>query len=433
MRRLAHILLLAICVTFAGTSVQSQDRPSTGFISGKARFAIGLPGQPTERKDVEFLLGNYQLSGESMLWKSPDHPYTEVIYLNVFGEKDKLSVADKLKLINDYKRGVVEEFRKANLSVKESPYIFQGVSGVEIRAVANGTLITRIFFSNLRLFCVSTTDRGSGIDSALSLIESFRDLTKEEHVAALISENTPAELPQTPGNSKAGFDSRNDGLKGKVKSILEETEERSKARRERSGEQHYDINGNLQKEVLFINGYPTDIYAWGWIDGMRVSKDRFIDYPIAEGPNESQISVITAMEPPDMKTPEKKSDDRYSSRYEYKYDQTGRLIERAMYQNDGILWQTTKYRYGATTVEEVVFDGSGELNSRTVRTLDGGGNVAEESRFDNKGKLDASYTYKYEFDGVGNWIVRRTFKKQKRNGKTMVVPGWVDYRVISYY
>lgn len=432
MKHIAHILLLAICVLFAVDNAHTQDQPDS-FISGKARFEIGLPGQPTERKDIEFLLGNYQLSGESMLWKTPEHPYTEVIYLNVYGEKDKLSVADKLKLINDYKRGVVEEFRKANLAVNETPYTFQGVNGVEIRGTANGTLVTRIFFTKLRLFCVSTTDRGSGLDSAIRVLESFRELSREEHVAALLSENSPAELPQTPGNSKIGSDLRNDGLKGRVKSIIEDIEEASKPLRQRSNEQYFDLGGNLRKEILFINGYPTDIYVWGWIDGMRVSKDNFIDYPVAEGPNESQITVITALEPPDAKMSDKKPDDRYSNRYEYKYSESGKLTERSMFQNDGTLWQTTKYRYGTNTIDETVFDESGKLNSRTVRTVDVAGNVTQEKQFDYKGSLEAVFTYKYEFDSTGNWVVRKIFKTLKRNGRISMVPSSVEYRLISYY
>jgi hypothetical protein len=104
-----------------------------------------------------------------------------------------------------------------------------------------------------------------------------------------------------------------------------------------------------------------------------------------------------------------------------------------MFQNDGSLWQKTVYRYRANTIEETVFDDSGKLNSRTVRTLDGSGNATEEAQFDYTGKLEAVFTYKYEFDSTGNWVVRRTFKKQKSNGKSLIVPRSVEYRVISYY
>jgi YD repeat-containing protein len=432
MKHIVHTLLLAVYLTFSCINTASQSQPKS-FLSGRARFSIGLPAQPTERKDVELMMGNYQLFGESMLWKTPEYPFTEVIYFNVWGEKDKLSVADRLRVINEYKRGVIDELRNANLTVNETPYQFQGVNGVEIRGTANGTIITRIFFTKLRLYCVSTTDRGLGLESAIKLLDSFRELTRDEHINALLAENTPAELPQTPGSAKVGLDRRNAGLKGKVRSSLEQIEGKTKSRRERSGEQYYDADGNLQKEILFINGYPTDIYMWGWIDGMRVSKDSFIDYPMAEGPNESQVSVLTAMEPPDEKTPDKKMDDRYSNKYEYKYDDNGRLTERLMFQNDGSLWQKTVYRYSANTIEETVFDDSGKLNSRTVRTLDGSGNATEEAQFDYTGKLEAVFTYKYEFDSTGNWVVRRTFKKQKSNGKSLIVPRSVEYRVISYY
>jgi hypothetical protein len=190
--------------------------------------------------------------------------------------------------------------------------------------------------------------------------------------------------------------------------------------------------------LVFHNGFPSIIKQWGWIDNMRVSDEGFIQYGSDEGPNEIQITEIMAspLSPPDTTSTsveKKKRDDRYKDRYEYKYDDAGRLSEKTIYGNDGVVRTRTVFTYNKERREEVIYDERGAVSTRSVEILDASGNVVEERRYDHRRKFDGATVYKYEFDPRGNWMVSKSFEKRIVKGRTIFKPGYVTYRKISYY
>ena len=101
-----------------------------------------------------------------------------------------------------------------------------------------------------------------------------------------------------------------------------------------------------------MNGYPTDISVWGWIDGKRVDNSTFIEYGMDEGPNEHGMNIIQTIGDADAAQKDKpKRDERYSNKYECKYDASDRLIEKLTYQNNGKLWTRETFVYKTGKIE----------------------------------------------------------------------------------
>jgi hypothetical protein len=124
-------------------------------------------------------------------------------------------------------------------------------------------------------------------------------------------------------------------------------------------------------------------------------------------------------------------DERYSSSHSYRYDNAGKLVEARTLGNDGELSYRHTVRVANNQREILNYDSDNKLISKTINVLDAKGNVIEERRFDELGRLEASVVFAYELDQAGNWITRKSYKK--RRGKTAPAPSAITYRRISYY
>ncbi len=413
--------------------VQAQV-PIDEFVCGKGRFALAIIAKPTKREDVRYTLGKYELNGESIAWNAADH-FIGVEYFEVYGEQEKLTGKDKAAVIQEYKKSLFDQLQKLGVMTNETSYDFEGFLGTEIKGISKSSnrLISHLFFTKSRFVAVSITNfRSDGYEPLNKVLNSFRYLTKPEYVAALISENTPPPLPQISSFKRPQNDAQDDGLRGKIHSVMTDIQEPVKATRESLSQENYDENGNQTKTIDFHRGYPSNIIQLGWIDDARVSIDKFIEYGMNEGPNENGISELVLLDSPDDEKA-KKRDGRFSNRYEYKYDLSGRLARKMTYQNDGSLWTREVKTYGPGTRENVVYGEKGKLNSKTVEILGEAGNVVETRSYDFHNKLDGIKTYKYEFDQCGNWVVRRDFDKTNVGGKVVLKPSSISYRTIKYF
>jgi YD repeat-containing protein len=381
------------------------------------------------------VLAKYELHGTSSTWRDFDGPFLEIQNFQVYGDAMKLSPADKKAVLELFKNDYIQSLQKAGIKTSEAPYNFNGFNGVELRSIGpGGAMVARLFFAYSRLYSVSVLKHGADrFDSQLELLQKFRILEKNEYVNKLIEENMPKPLPQEPAATRPSNDAQQDGLKGKVKEAIKD-EQSGTGTRERSDESYYDMNGNRVKEIDFINGYPTGVTLWGWIDGMRVTNDNFIEYGINEGPNEKDvIMALGATDAEDTTTSPKTRDERFSQRYDYKYDSSGKLIEELISQNTGDVWTRTVYKYTSGQVETIIYDEKGKLSTRSVDSLDQLGNIVEHKSYDNKGKIDGTEIYKYEFDSLQNWVAMRTFEKKTVKGKSILKLTRTEFRTIKYY
>ncbi|MEQ1923170.1 MAG: hypothetical protein ABL952_11750, partial [Pyrinomonadaceae bacterium] len=256
----------------------------------------------------------------------------------------------------------------------------------------------------------------------------------EDDPAAQLVKATPSSLPQLPVAARAGSDAKDDGLKGRVKTLLEEKEYLDKteypAERRKSGEQEFGNDGNLIKHTFFdYRGNPSFIVVYGYLGGKRVSKaGEWIRHSYDPPP---------MMALPGTYKPEPKGDDRYTNAWEYKYDKSGRIVEELRYNNAGEANYRTLYEYGDKIEKRLScnFPCSGQ-SYRNMTTFDADGR-AIKLESDNPQTImdpDSSTTYRYlEFDAAGNWTKREATGTRaiSRDGTKPI--HYIEYRTFTYY
>jgi hypothetical protein len=114
----------------------------------------------------------------------------------------------------------------------------------------------------------------------------------------------------------------------------------------------------------------------------------------------------------------------------YKYDEKGNKIERNSYYADGSLSHKVTYKYDEKgyMIESNRYNykgNKGSFDSKDTYKYDEKGNKIESNFYDAEGSLFYKYTYKYEFDKIGNWIKQTTITDGK--------PTELNERVIEYY
>ena len=140
-------------------------------------------------------------------------------------------------------------------------------------------------------------------------------------------------MPQSFLVKRPLTDTQEINLKGKVKIIYEQYQLSPKSDRMPWGDAYFDENGNLVKEIAYMDGYPDMITVWGWIDNMRVSSENSIDYEPNEGPDKSGIITVIESSMTENETP-KQIDNRFDTRHETKFDDKTRITEKNKFSNN---------------------------------------------------------------------------------------------------
>lgn len=270
--------------------------------------------------------------------------------------------------------------------------------------------------------------------SLLVILSIFGYAQKSPKVdfAKKIQEATPPALPQEPIAQKLKSDAQDRNLKGKIKSVIEYTQESGKPTREIYSEEYYNDNGSLVKEVVYDNGYPSDVIVWGYIDGNRVNTSNFINYTEKERPPSDRM-VITVSAEDNVMNPDTPKDGRYKIKHTYKYNEQEQLIEDWQYQSNGEVWSHKVYEYKENQRKELNYDQRGAEMSQTIEILDKDGNVIEEKFVNAKGKIEDGNINTYESDSQGNWIGQKTYEQKKVKGKMVKKLLWTSSRTITYY
>ncbi len=120
------------------------------------------------------------------------------------------------------------------------------------------------------------------------------------------------------------------------------------------------------------------------------------------------------------------SNGRLYSKTTYKYDEKGNMIEDNFYDsNDGSLIYKNTYKYDekGNKIEKYHYDEDGKFNYKYTYKYDEKGNIIEENHYDSNGRLDSKYTY--EYDKNNNWTQRIEYKN--------TIPHRITERIIEYY
>lgn len=420
------VAVLSIHFVLAGVACAQN---TAFFTSGDGGFSIDIPraGVTVEEKRlVEKGLEGY---GKTYQWSKGGEYFFQVGYYRI--ETVKLTPAMKTTFLKSFNEGFLEDAKKAKLPVSEAPYTFAGNTGAELKIVfPYGTMTARVFVTDTRLYFMGVAVNAARSDlNAAKILDSFRLLDAAALKAVKIEEATPAPLPQEPRAKKLKSDAEDDNLKGKIKSAIEDTVNLPGTTRERFREKYYDQQGYLTREIEFDQGYPSSVEIWGSIEGSRVSRFEGIEYDEDQRPPRKEI-IQSLMESP--MTPENDGDTRYTTRYAYKYDPQGRLIETSLFDNRGSLDGRTTYTYAINRREKRSYWDK-EEHDHVADLTDEAGNTIETIEYDEKGKMLGRTVHKYELDTAGNWIVQRTFEKKTVRGKVVLKPLWITYRTITYY
>jgi hypothetical protein len=270
---------------------------------------------------------------------------------------------------------------------------------------------------------------------AVGALDSFKLLSDAEVTQRRlekVAKAEPSPLPQQPVAPRNGSDASDEGLRGRVKSVLTESQDLSGTKstqgRKRDSFTTYNEHGNiLRAEWYDDTGIVDHITVYGFIDGSRVAVSRWIPLESPQSLTGGGIAI-----PPGWTPPIDKSDPRYQDRYEFKYDEKKRLTERSTFRSNGVLAYRFVYKYNENQMERWIYSGD-RLSMRLVFILDDKGNEVERTIFGRDEHPRSKYSFTYEFDSSGNWTKRTTLKVVTKDGGQQLEPYSVDYRTITYY
>lgn len=419
----ALFIILAIAALAPG---QTQEF----FVSGDGGFRINLPANYTSSKEINFVEQGMSLGGTEYLWEKENEFFYQVQYMEFWIEQKSLTPAQKKTALDSFKTGLASAAERTGAPLTEKPFSFSGNPGTELQInYPYSKIIYRFFIVNKTFYMMGAIVFNLNDEARIrQVLDSFRLLNKQETIAAKIKEATPQALPQSPPAPKQKSDAEDEGLKGKVKVVTEQSLEwryrNLPNKRATESETIYNEQGNKIKKTTFGNNIPYEIDVFGYLDNMRVSRNGFASIP--------ESGVIQAVRLADTpgETP-KPRDERYDARYEYKYE-NGVLKEETVYASNGELSRRIVHNRTANKTEELYYNNEGKAHLKYVYLLDGKGNVVEEQVYydaDAK-RIQSRYAYKYEtFDAQGNWTKRVASEWKNR----ALVPTSIEYRTITYY
>jgi len=345
--------------------------------------------------------------------------------------------ADSKELMRAISGGVVAQAAaKEGKVLNNGEVSASGLPGREVRVeFPRMYVISRVVAAGDRIYQITAVLKKDPqiLDAANKVLDSFRVLSTAEVEAAMrknVAEATPDLLPQEPVTRRPKSDAEDEGLKGGVKTVSTESEDLSGTwsaqGRKPSSMEYYNEQGNLTKRESYdYKGNPSDITVYGYLDGERVSLTKSIQREYNPPP------MMAASAPGEAKP---KYDPRYSYKFKFKYDESGRLVEKALYMSSGEPWLRYVSNYKGNQKWKLVYSANGSLNQKYLYTLDDKGNEIEEVIYEIKDdSVRSRYSYSYAFDAKGNWTKRVSSKWGIKDGKEGYQPYSVYYRTITYH
>ena len=427
----AAVLLLissvAALAQFVAPSGAVKSPAATDFVSIEGGFTIGLPAAATGYEAIKASEGRHR-GGRQFTWKNDDAAF-------VVGFVDQLPApADGRAIFELMLDPLAARIAGAGGKLtRRRELVFDGHRGVEtVFAAPDEIIVNRSYAVGNRFYSLTSFRRPGASDApARKILDSFRLIDVRAAIAEKVKLATPAPLPQTPAAPKTRSDAGDENLKGRVRTVMRESEALTGGSADRRTETvtEFDESGNRTKHTFYDEkSRPRSVAVYGYLDGRRVSLSaivNFNDNPAFQGP-------LSVMRPPSAKAP----DPRYTMAYEYRYAD-GRLVEEKWIRNDGSPWLTYVYQYRGDRVEESVYTGDGKLNQKYLSVLDAAGREIERTTFNAlgvPGRRDVRSVIKYEaFDAQGNWTKRTLTTAAGPNGEARDENVRAEYRTITYY
>lgn len=429
MKRLAILFVLTVALvnlpTISSRSAGAPDR----YVSLEGRFCISLPEQPGSRRmSIPTPFGSAY--GNVYEWHTKDGSFG-------IGYADSLRSIDDPESIKKFFDLATETFSKlagangGNIAIVKKITLDKH-PGIEQRAdLFTGSVIQRMYVVSRRIYETSVLVKTSQRDqesAAFAVLDSFKLLTDPEITEAAIKAG-PGPLPQTPEAPRAGSDADDEGLRGRVKSVRTDIQYLSELPfpelRNRYFLTTYNEKGNkLRTEAYDFKNNLSLITVYGYLDGARVSAVKLV---------QRDYSPTVAIGGGGSLPLNRKMDPRYQQKFEFKYDDKKRLLERIEFLSNGEISRRYVYKYDGSQKEEAAYLGSGSLTGRDVYTLDDKGNVTKRTDFNREGSLTSTTTYTYEFDSNGNWTKRTSSPDIKDERLRRLNPPTVHLRTITYY
>lgn len=234
-------------------------------------------------------------------------------------------------------------------------------------------------------------------------------------------------------------DREDEGLRGRVKSIVKEDAKMSnesgkwdEAKRSPSSTVSFDEKGNFTQQVFYrSNGHVHFTIKYSFIDGDKTSIIKYEEDPSSPPPPPAPAPASSSSQ-----ATTRPSDPRFDYKYKYKYDSQGNRVEEARYSSTGALSITdvSKFDPKGNRIEWSRYTSRGELNFRKTISYNDRGQETELTYFRDDGSISEKYSYTdYVMDSQGNWIKRVESKWITKNGKSYFEPYQVTYRKITYY
>lgn len=405
------------------------------FISLESRFKIGLSQQIQGFGGLSPKQLGFNASGSEFTWKY-DEGEIAIISLE-FPESDLKGTKEELqRIIANTHKNILTKTPTARM--RDDAFFNLSIfpaSKSSFDLPDDKVLVQRVYLFNNRMFRLIAVFQDKENESFVnSAFDSFSFISQSEIDAEIEKKYKsikPVPLPQSPVVPKLKSDAEDEGLKGKVKKVIRESEDLSGTwsvqGRKMAWVTYFNEQGNfVQQDFYDYKGLPSSISVYGFIDGKRVSSDKYTSY--------DESPPIMAPAPLSSKKEEPlKPDTRYQMSYEFKY-LDGKLAEKIWISNTRKLWLRYVYKYSKDQLEELVYSEDGKLNQHYLKKLDDKGNEIEQTNLDVlKIYGDRKYRYEYEFDKQGNWIKQTTYKEETENGVKVFKPYSVYYRTIIYW
>lgn len=366
------------------------------FVSLDGGFTIALPQQNNSFTGIKATAG-VNKGGSQFTWTVPQGSFL-VAYVDRI-----LSTQESKQVLQSSAERVIQGLNNEGSKLISKNEIYSNNHpGIEIVILSksNEFGVLRYILVENRLFILTTgwKDSENGREQ-LKILDSFRLVDSKAIVAKRIQEVTPESLPQTSIVKKLKTDAEDEGLKGKVKSVTETEEDLAGTRAisgiKMSSEDFYSENGSQVKHIYYdYRGNPSSVQVFGFIDGFKVSKS---GSPVIYEYNPPPAAPIALSTVPPKAIIQKPVDTRYSVKYEYKYDDKGRLQEIIRYRNSGEMNGKTVYLYDGNKLDETSYDKEGKITFKTIEVFDDKGNTIEKTYVRQNTKLPYSkYTYTYE-------------------------------------
>ncbi|HKR12549.1 MAG TPA: hypothetical protein VJT15_10855 [Pyrinomonadaceae bacterium] len=429
MKRLAILFVLtAVLVNLIAIASRSAGAPSK-FVSLEGRFSISLPEQPGSRRmSIPTPFGNAY--GEVYEWHTREGSFG-------IGYADSLRSIDDPESVKKFFDLATETFSKLAAANGGNIAIVKKITldkhpGIEQRAdLFTGSVIQRMYVASRRIYETTVLVKNSQREhesAAFGVLDSFKLLTDPEITEAALKAG-PGPLPQTPEAPRAGSDANDEGLRGQVKSVRTDIQYLSELPFPELGTRSflttYNDKGNkLRAEIYDFKNNLSRITVYGYLDGARVSAFKLV---------QRDYSSAVAIGGGGGLPSNKKMDPRYQQKFEFKYDEEKRLLERTEFLSNGEISRRYVYKYEANQKEEASYLASGSLTGRNIYTLDDQGNVTKRTDVDREGSVTSTTTYTYEFDSRGNWIKRTSSPDIKDDKLRRLNPPTVHLRTITYY